>query len=334
MIACLGCYIFIRYRLRSRGYKKIQEEKFVPGKTAAYFSGKYDHSTSLPLTYPTTLQSGSPLVFPTFRKQQKKGAIPSSASFQSPQARTIKYNMELSGLNRASSLDDRLFRSAFTLKSADSKSSRYDSPLADSVKDTSDYDSTPKGDETEQWLPSEDQVSPNPDTDTFFYSHSGFIPEDDTISNVPSETDPVISYDQEASPVTKRSKKIAYLAFALEYQPAVLKLVITVKHAFDLQPVSDSPSGQVNSYVNLCIVPEDFLWQRTQVVKNDQDPVFNQNFEIRDVLYHKLREYTLCFYVMDTHPILGERVIGKVLYPLSELRAEQLVDVCKELSAP
>lgn len=110
--------------------------------------------------------------------------------------------------------------------------------------------------------------------------------------------------------------------------------VSTVKHAFDLRPVVDVTSDVVNSYVNLCLVPEDFLWQRTHVVENNRDPIYDEKFCIQDVLYHKLREYTLCLYVMDSHPLLGERPIGKILYPLSELRAEKAVDVCQELSPP
>ena len=79
---------------------------------------------------------------------------------------------------------------------------------------------------------------------------------------------------------------------------------MVVKNAFDLQPAVDVTSDAVNSYVNLCLVPEDFLWKRTRVVENDSDPVFEETFRIRDVLYHKLREYTLCLFVMDTHPVL------------------------------
>ena len=161
------------------------------------------------------------------------------------------------------------------------------------------------------------------------YLHNGFVMEDD--ENL--KTEQLISYDQESSTPFKPVER-GSLTFLLEYDSKVPELLITVKNAIDLPSATGGQKDSVNSYVNLCIVPEDFLWKRTDIVPNDSCPIYNKTFRITDVLYHKLREYTLCFYVMDVHLTMGERVVGKVLYPLSDLRMEQIVEVQKELSSP
>ncbi|XP_004209887.1 synaptotagmin-10 [Hydra vulgaris] len=159
------------------------------------------------------------------------------------------------------------------------------------------------------------------------YLNNGYLTESDEIL----KNEPLISYDQDSSTVFKSIER-GSLTFLLEYDSKLAELLITVKNAIDLPSVSGK--DRVNSYVNICIVPEDFLWKRTEVVPNNCCPIYNTTFRITDVLYHKLREYTLCFYVMDVDVTIGETVVGKVLYPLSDLRMEQIVEVQKELSLP
>ena len=275
-------------------------------------------------------------------------------------------------LNRCISLDDQLFRKSFSIKPVDYKST--ESPLArnslgvggeheerissrnsfgagSNISGAAEMTVVDSG-RASVSLDSQHNsgyVSPSPPSVTSnvtisnaetYYSHSEFFSDDETSSLHPStctETDNVVSYDQEPdykTIVRSQHQGPAFLNFQLQYHASVPELMVVVKNAFDLQPAVDVTSDAVNSYVNLCLVPEDFLWKRTRVVENNSDPVFEETFRIRDVLYHKLREYTLCLFVMDTHPVLGERPIGRIVYPLSELRADQAVDVCQELSPP
>ena len=233
------------------------------------------------------------------------------------------------------SLDDRLFRR--TLQDAkEIESKRLESPLAYTDGLNIEINTSRPNSRAESRSRACSSVegynlysAENSPIHSNVYSHSNLLPENEEIVY----NDPVISYDQEIKPVTKDVGN-GSLSFVLQYHSAAPMLLITVKSALDLPCMTGNTDGSVNSSVNLCLVPEDFLWKRTRVIKNDRDPVFNETFEIRDVLYHKLREYILCFYVMDKHDVLGERVIGKILYPLSDLRAEQTVEVCKELSLP
>jgi len=358
VIGCFFLVVLIKYRIKQRkydqvsGYDSSKKKKYVPGKTAAYFNGSF--SDTVPLTYPTTLQAGTPVLFPPFKKKHSYSSV-GNHSF-SPKTRTVKYPGTPSShtLNRCASFDDQLFRKSFSLKSSDFKVK--DSPLArDDDSRVSSRNSMGGGSELTETLragytsidsPRDGYGSPPdpvriPINNETYYSHSEFFSDDDNSSLHPSscpETENVVSYDQETD-YKNLSKQPstngpAFLSFQLQYNSKVPELMVTVKNAFDLQPKVDVTSDSVNSYVNLCLVPEDFLWKRTRVVENDTDPEFNETFRIRDVLYHKLREYTLCLFVMDTHPLLGERPIGKVLYPLSELRAEQAVDICQELTSP
>ena len=359
VVSCIILFFVVRYRFRRRKYERIGGGKYVPGKTAVYFKGKHASSSFVPMTYPTTLQCGTSIVYPAFQLKKKPTTFQRNAMYQSPsQAKTIKYEPQFNELNRSSSLDDRMFRKVFPLKPGSETKLNKESSLVDFTRkkeqekagifiseNTNSVEQQQYDGETSRnsRVNTPENVLENQETDTFFYAHSDFFPEEDrNASPLPTagpqqqkqpEDQQIISYDQDSSPKLSRHKNLSYLSFTLEYKPDVPKLIITVLNAFDLQPLSDS-NGEVNCYVNLCLVPEDFLWQRTKVIEKDCDPMFSETFEIRDVLYHKLREYTLCFYVMDSHRVLGDRVIGKVLYPLSELRAEQVVDVCKELSPP
>jgi Ca2+-dependent lipid-binding protein, contains C2 domain len=356
VIGCFFLFVLVRYRLKHRNkyepltstLKKSKTKKYVPGKTAAYFNGSHVDTATIPLTYPQTLQSGTPIVFPSF--SNKKANYQSNGSFVFPKTRTIRYpGTPNQGLNRCASLDDQLFRKSFAIKPGGGDFKNRESPLARERENNESRVNSRNSFIMDQTDVQGGYISP-PETsrntmqmagDTF-YTHSEFFSDDDNSSLNPSTCgtleDNVVSYDQEPdyklSNKTSQSLSPAFLSFQLEYHSAVPELLVTVKNAFDLQPTADPASETVNSYVNLCLVPEDFLWKRTRVVNNDLDPVYNETFRIRDVLYHKLREYTLCLFVMDTHPLLGERPIGKILYPLSELRAEQAVDVCQELTPP
>lgn len=369
--------------MRNRKYEPIisstgghSNKKYAPGKTAAYFNGSF--TDTVPLTYPSTLQAGTPVLFPPFRKANH--SVGASTRLMS-KGRTIKYTAGGSiggsttppqhALNRCASLDDQLFRKSFSIKQADYKAT--ESPLARSSLggehegrissrnsfgagsniSAADMTVVDSGGRTSGFVSLDSQhnsgyVSPSPPSASnvtisnaeTYYSHSEFFSDDDASSLHPStctETDNVVSYDQEPdykTIVRSHHQGPAFLNFQLQYHANVPELMVVVKNAFDLQPTVDVTSEAVNSYVNLCLVPEDFLWKRTRVVENDSDPVYEETFRIRDVLYHKLREYTLCLFVMDSHPVLGERPIGRIVYPLSELRADQAVDVCQELSPP
>ena len=142
--------------------------------------------------------------------------------------------------------------------------------------------------------------------------------------------DHIVSYDQETDDKNSRgtSPKGA-LIVSLFYNIDSSELNVVVKQAIDL-PLQDRREEDLDIYVNFCLVPEDFYWQRTASMLQTRNPVFNQTFQIADILHHKLRQYTLCFLVMDASSF-QETLIGKVMIPLSELRGGVQVEMCKEL---
>ena len=307
----LVVFFIIKHHLRIQKYQIIRrtaDKKFVPGKTAAYFQGYYEKSYPfIPTTHPVTVQVGKIL-------DDVNSISKASCDSLSPSSTTTfeRKSMQADSYRRRS-FDDRLFRRP---KDVDLK--RKESPLTlAGVLNLESPESRPSSrGSTHYNLPIVDNV----------YLHSEYLHDED-------DDEPIINFDQEMNP-TEGASGYGSLRFQLQYDSSVPELLITVKHALDLPSINTDSNERVNSYVNLCLVPEDFLWKRTRVINNESDPVFNEKFEIRDVLHHKLREYLVCFYVMDSHCLLGERVIGKVLYPLSDLRAEQIVDVCKEISPP
>ena len=166
------------------------------------------------------------------------------------------------------------------------------------------------------------------------YIHSSLIstelavPEEKSNQFVPD--DHIVSYDQETDDKNHpgTSQKGA-LAVSLFYDIDSSELHVVVKQACDL-PLQGRREEDLDVYVNFCLVPEDFYWQRTVSVLQTRHPVFNQTFQIADILHHKLRQYTLCFLVMDASGF-QETLIGKVMIPLSELRGGSQVEMCKEL---
>ena len=175
-----------------------------------------------------------------------------------------------------------------------------------------------------------DSVSPNKD----IYIHSSLInteladSEDKEKQFLPD--DHIVSYDQEAD--AKSNYGLAEkgaLAVSLFYDVYSSELNIVVKQAVDL-PLQGRREEDLDIYVNFCLVPEDFYWQRTNSVQQTRHPIFEQTFQIADILHHKLREYTVCFLVMNASGF-QETLIGKVMIPLSELRGGTMVEICKAL---
>lgn len=322
--------------MRRRKYDQLKPKgKYVPGKTVAYFKGNNETSMSIiPKTYPAVLQSGNSLVTSSWKVIPHSNSMSSPATSQMrPGSRTNDHrslvsqyatqtfdteNMHWKSMKNRGAVEMRRIKSPLTIArpgdTMSERTSRSGSVAGDIGYKNDDY--------TKDIVDDGDQV----------YSHSDLLADVDN-SHFDMSESAVISYDQDNYPLEKVLGP-GSLFFILEYNSAIPELLITVKSGLDLPSATGDVNHPVSSYVNLCLVPEDFLWQRTSTIKDDRDPIYNETFQIRDVLYHKLREYTLCFFVMDCSHTMGERVIGKVLYPLSDLRAEDKVEVCKELSPP
>ena len=135
-------------------------------------------------------------------------------------------------------------------------------------------------------------------------------------------------YHKSGSPSTKRVSGLLY--FSLFYDPFATQLTLTIQRATDLPKFEKQ--AVLSPYVKFCVIPKDFFWQQTTVKESTTNPVFNQSFQIKDVLHHKLRQYSICFLVMDSRKTQGEGVIGKVMVPLSDLAANVAIEMCKGIS--
>ena len=140
--------------------------------------------------------------------------------------------------------------------------------------------------------------------------------------------DNIFSYDSKPHLLPKRVSGLLY--FSLFYDSFATQLTLTIQRATDL-PRSEK-QAVLSPYVKFCVIPKDFFWQQTTVKESTTNPVFNQSFHIKDVLHHKLRQYSICFLVMDSRKTQGEGVIGKVMVPLSDLAANVAIEMCKEIS--
>ena len=167
-------------------------------------------------------------------------------------------------------------------------------------------------------------------SDPTVYLHSQLL-EESPPADVPDDHMTVVSYDQQALSESLNELNLGELHFSLVYEASRMQLLIFVKEAINL-PQSIG-LGEARVYVSMCVIPEDFLWKRTKVVSAGLSPQFDEHFVIPDVLHHKLREYSICFFVMQERSgdVQGDQIIGRVVYALSDLRAGQRVETHVEL---
>ena len=354
-------FIVIRNWWRVRKYDRLKFRRFsVKQCTPLLNQEEIKNYSFTPVTYTTTVQSCtfplsakntvipvSPASSRSKYKSYNRDRIGASGSFtggyganSAGRDRIMEKRVNYNDLLRSMSLDDRSFHRQFRSVN-DSIPNFPVSPMMGISNSLSDRleGSNPIRSNSSSRRNSFSDIPPDSKSmhsgveitveDADIYIHSSFLPPDEEHS----PEDPVVSFDQDSRELHKPTPFPGALRFALKYNSEEHILIISVKQAFELPMLDDGPGATVNCYVNLTLVPEDFLWKRTRVVEKTRQPVFNETFEIHDVLYHKLREYLLCFFLMDSHVTKGERVIGKVTYPLSDLRAGIEVDACIELVA-
>ena len=218
----------------------------------------------------------------------------------------MKPKRRVSELKRAASFDDQYMRSCYhkakVMEKRRNGSFMTRSAGQMSVRSSSPSNFTSDLDERMKKLFDDVKV---PDRTRLVYIHSDLLgepasPEADTKAHV-------VSYDQENGLLS------GLLYFSLCYDPMVTELVITIKRATDLPTYEDQ--SVLNPYINFCLVPEDFYWQQTTVAEATTNPIFNKVFHIPDVLHHKLRQYSICFLVMDSTKTNGDRVIWQSYGP-------------------
>jgi len=356
IVITMVAFFVIKNWMRLRHYEKIKPTKpckFIPGKTEACFGESNHENCVLPLMYATQIQSGGQINRSSLNKQSAPNSVSSRGSSRHSRVTVSTFEKRVTPFNvtRVNGMTpDEKRRSSIISKNADIDVRRVGSPtLSSNAGSEFSHTSSRRDSIHEEYFAPEvsttfldnysiysfentpERFNLNERFNSNVYSHSHLL--QNTDNDVTLVIDPVISYDQEDGPSSPVST-LGSLSFLLQYNATDPELLITVKHATDLPTSTGNTNGSINTYVNLCIVPEDFLWKRTRVIDNDRDPVFNETFQIKDVLYHKLREYTICFYVMDCHPIMGERPIGKVMYPLSDLRVETTLNITQDLIAP
>lgn len=131
----------------------------------------------------------------------------------------------------------------------------------------------------------------------------------------------LIEDDQPPSPILSEGK-IGRLRFALHYNVARNELQVNIIKAVDL-PVVNNQDG-INSFLKICLLPQQFCWQRTKVIEGTCDPVFNETFIISGFSKERMKEYVLQFRVINYRDWFNDRygddVIGEIHFPLSELK--------------
>ena len=120
------------------------------------------------------------------------------------------------------------------------------------------------------------------------------------------------------------------LKFTLKYETNNSRLIIEIKKAFDLKNIYNIEESDFSTYVTFCLIPEDFGWFRTRIIESNQNPEYNETVKVHNIKYHKLREYSITFFVMHCG-IAGERPIGRLLFSLNDIQRDHVVELCEEV---
>lgn len=123
------------------------------------------------------------------------------------------------------------------------------------------------------------------------------------------------------------------LEFSLFFDTASRELHITVIQVANIPIPDESFLRLPNCSVKMRILPEMLTWQWSRKVVRTNNPVFNETFIIPGFVHNKLRECTVHFVVLDfDHVQDNVYVIGEVFMPLSELRANKLDKLVKQVN--
>lgn len=123
------------------------------------------------------------------------------------------------------------------------------------------------------------------------------------------------------------------LEFSCFYDTASRELHITVIQVVGISTPNESFLRPPSCSVKMRILPEMLSWQWTRRISRTSNPAFNETFIVPGFVHNKLRECTVHFVVLDFDHVQDTvYVIGEVIMPLSELRANRLEKIIKRVN--
>ncbi|XP_031564509.1 synaptotagmin-1-like isoform X2 [Actinia tenebrosa] len=130
-----------------------------------------------------------------------------------------------------------------------------------------------------------------------------------------------VELDKLLSPDSPEHGTLGKLRFALHYNALNNELQVNIIKASNL-PIYDNREG-VNPYVKISLLPQQFCWQRTKIIENNSNPVFNESFVISGFSKQRIDDYTLRFCVVNYHDQFKDNyaddVLGDIHFPLTAL---------------
>lgn len=118
-----------------------------------------------------------------------------------------------------------------------------------------------------------------------------------------------------------QSPALGKLKYSIQYMKDRNQLQVTILKAVNLLDLtSNTPPS---SYVKVCLLPQRFCWQRTKVIVETRDPVYNETFVISGFSNERFGAYTLLISVINAvsqwQGHYGDLVIGEIYVPLIHL---------------
>ncbi|XP_037083022.1 LOW QUALITY PROTEIN: synaptotagmin-11-like [Pollicipes pollicipes] len=126
--------------------------------------------------------------------------------------------------------------------------------------------------------------------------------------------------------------KLGQLNFRVRYNSEKAALLVTIVQCVGLPARGAAGTGS-DPYVKLQLLPERQHKVKTRVLRNTQDPVYEEDFTFYGIQFNKLESTTLHFVVLSFDRYSRDDVIGEVLCPMSSVELAEQDTTC-ELSRP
>ncbi|KAI6182908.1 hypothetical protein M3Y97_00431100 [Aphelenchoides bicaudatus] len=122
-------------------------------------------------------------------------------------------------------------------------------------------------------------------------------------------------------PIQKQNAENGSLSLAINYDKEAKSLQITVISCHNLPELqmSNNSKSALNPYVKMRVLPDNQHRIKTRVLRNTNNPFFDEQFTIYGVSYEQLKTYTLHLAALASDRFSRDTVLGEAFLNLAEV---------------
>lgn len=113
------------------------------------------------------------------------------------------------------------------------------------------------------------------------------------------------------------------LRYSVNYFEESNELHVTIIKAIDLSNEYKENTSEPSTFVRVSLLPQKFCWQKTKVISQTRNPVYNETFVISGFSHQRFSKYNILITVVNAvvsdQNFLEDQVIGELCVPLSHV---------------